>query len=139
VGKLGLVELRGVGSARKCAPNKIEQYSCGVERIVTEGNPFCFKGTVSGKLCFLKIDAGSDVSILSRKLVGFSKRRLSLGNNFPKYPTDEKVAVQFRVSAEIVIGKFSLEFPFLVAEISDDCILGVDFLKRVNLIKILEP
>jgi len=62
-----------------------------------------------------------------------------LGNNFPKYPTREKVAVQFRVSAEIVIGKFSLEFPFFVAEISDDCILGIDFLKRVNLIKILQP
>jgi len=72
-------------------------------------------------------------------LVDFSKGQLPLGNNFPKYPTEEKVAVQFRVSAEIVIGKFSLEFPFLVAEISDDCILGVDFLKRVNLIKILEP
>jgi len=71
-------------------------------------------------------------------LVGFSKGRLPLGNNFSKYPTGEKVAVQFRVSAEIVIGKFSLEFPFLVAEISDDCILGVDFLKRANLIKILE-
>jgi len=42
------------------------------------------------------------------------------------------------VSAEIVVGKFSLEFPFFVAEISDDCILGMDFLKRVNLIKILE-
>jgi len=73
------------------------------------------------------------------KLVGFSKGRLPLRNNFPKYPTGEKVAVQFRVSAEIVIGKFSLEFLFFVAEISDDCILGVDFLKRVNLIKILEP
>jgi len=95
---------------------------------------------VGGKLCFFKVDTGSDISILNRKLVNFSKGRLPLGNNFPKYPTGEEVAVQFRVSAEIVIGKFSLEFPFFVAEISDDCILGrVDFLKRVNLIKILEP
>jgi len=64
---------------------------------------------------------------------------LPLRNNFLKYLTDKKVVVQFKVSAEIVIGKFSLEFPFLVAKISDDCILGVDFLRRVNLIKILEP
>jgi len=62
-----------------------------------------------------------------------------LRNNFPKYPTGEKVAAQFRVSAEIVIGKFSLKFPFLVVEISDDCILGVNFFRRVNLIKILKP
>jgi len=47
----------------------------------------------------------------------------------------KKVVVQFRVFAEIVIGKF----PFLVADISDDCILGVNFIRRVNLIKILEP
>jgi len=71
-------------------------------------------------------------------LVDFLKGRLLLGNNFPKYSIGEKVAVQFRVSAEIVIGKFSLEFPFLNAEILD-CILGVDFFRRVNLIKILEP
>jgi len=32
------------------------------------------------------------------------------------------------MSAEIVIENFSLEFSFLVAEISDDYILGVDFL-----------
>jgi len=43
------------------------------------------------------------------------------------------------VSAEIVIRQFSLEFSYLVAEISDDCILGVDFLRRINLIGILEP
>jgi len=42
------------------------------------------------------------------------------------------------VSTEIVIEKFSLEFPFLVAEISDNCILEVDFLRRVNF-EILEP
>jgi len=66
------------------------------------------------------------------------KRRLLLGNNFPKYLTGEMVAVQFKVSAEIVISKFSLEFSLLVAEISDNCILGVDFLRRVNLIGILE-
>jgi len=50
-GKLGLVELKGAGSAGKRAPNKIEQYSYGVGKIVAEGNPF-FKGTVGGKLCF---------------------------------------------------------------------------------------
>jgi len=53
-GKLDLVKLRGAGrsTAGKRVPNKIEQYSYGVDRIVAEGNPFCFKGTVGGKLCF---------------------------------------------------------------------------------------
>jgi len=53
-GKLSLVELRGAGSARKRAPNKREQYCYGIiaSRIIPEGNPFCFKGTMGGKLCF---------------------------------------------------------------------------------------
>jgi len=68
-GKLGLVELRGAGSAGKRAPNKIEQYSYGIGRTVAKGNPFCFKGTVDGKFCFFKVDTGSDVSILSRKFL----------------------------------------------------------------------
>jgi len=59
--------LRGAGSAGKRAP--IKQYSYGIGRIVAEGNPFCFKGTVDGKLCFFKVDTGSDVSILSRKFL----------------------------------------------------------------------
>lgn len=29
--------------------------------------------------------------------------------------------------ANVAVGGFSLEFPFLMAEISDECILGVDF------------
>jgi len=81
-------------------------------------------------------------------LACFSKGCLPLGNYFPKHPTED-VAVQFKVSVEIVIGKFSLEFRLLVVEISDDCIFfdvfslmtafGVDFLRRMNLIGILEP
>jgi len=63
-------------SAGKRAPNtKTERYSYGID---AEENPFCFKGIVGGKLCFFKVDTGSDVSILNRKLVNFSKERLLL-------------------------------------------------------------
>ena len=79
------------------------------------------------------MDTGSDISILNKKLVGSSKQRLRLENCNLKYPTGEEVGVEFKVFAKIIVGKFCLEFPFLVAEISDDCILGADFLKEVNL------
>jgi len=36
------------------------------------------------------------------------------------------------------VDKFSLEFPLLVADIIDDCILGVDFLRKINLLGIFE-
>lgn len=47
-----------------------------------------------------------------------------------RYPIREKVAIQFKV-VNVIVGRFSLEFPFLVAKISDEYILRVDFLRMV--------
>jgi hypothetical protein len=39
----------------------------------------------------------------------------------------------------VELGKFSIEIPMLITKISDDCILGVDFLEIINLERIFEP
>jgi len=64
-------------------------------------------------MCFFKVDTGSDISLLNKKLVDSSKNRLPLENYNLKYPTGEEVAVEFKVIAKIVVGKFCLKFPFL--------------------------
>jgi len=110
--KLDLVELIGAGSTRKRAPNKREQYSYGIGRLLQRGILFISRGLWAESYVFLKT-AQAPISILNRKLACLSKGHLSLGNYF-SYPTSEEIAVQFKVSAEIVIGKFSLEFPLLV-------------------------
>jgi hypothetical protein len=55
-----------------------------------------------------------------------------------RYPSGEKVPIEFKVEVEVQIGKYSEEIPMFVAEISDDCLLGVDFLKKINLEGIFE-
>ncbi|EFN80961.1 hypothetical protein EAI_03485, partial [Harpegnathos saltator] len=49
-------------------------------------------------------------------------------NYFLRYPTGEEVMVHYKVLVRVDIGRHKVEFPFLVAIIFDDCILGVDFL-----------
>ncbi|KMQ88805.1 gap-pol polyprotein, partial [Lasius niger] len=39
----------------------------------------------------------------------------------------------------VKLGKFSLEFPMLVADINDDCLLGIDFFRALNLERVLDP
>jgi hypothetical protein len=63
----------------------------------------------------------------------FTFRKCSL-----KYSTGEEVSVQFKVLAQVIVGKFSLEFLLFVTEMFDDCILEVDFLRKINLTKIFE-
>jgi len=50
----------------------------------------------------------------------------------------ESVSVEFKVDTEIELGKFFIKIPTFVSEISDDCLLGIDFLKRINLNNIFD-
>lgn len=68
-GKLGLVELVGAGSTRrKDAP--LMRYLCNIENVVKNKKMFYFKDFIDEPLCSYRIDTGSDVSVVSSKLVG---------------------------------------------------------------------
>jgi len=41
--------------------------------------------------------------------------------------------VKEKVFVEVRLGKYIVKIPMLVANINDDCILGVDFLKEIHL------
>jgi len=55
-----------------------------------------------------------------------------------KYPTGEKISIEFLVKAKIEIGSYSVEIFLFIAEINDQCILGIDFLKMINLDKVFK-
>lgn len=99
----------------------------------------CYKRVVDGKECSLKIDTDFDVLLLSSRMVGSLRLRLPTGAYNLRYPTGEKVVVLFKVVANVAVGRFSLEFSFLVAKISDKCILGVDFFREIDLERIFKP
>lgn len=73
--------------------------------------------------CTFKIDTDSDVSVLNRSLVRESKRQFEINGTYVKYSTGEVVSIQFKVIVAIELGKYFLDVPMLIADISDNCIL----------------
>jgi len=61
------------------------------------------------------------------------KRRIINENYCLRYPTGEKIFIESKIITKIQLGNYSVEVPLFVAEINDDCLLGVDFLKIINL------
>lgn len=119
-----------MGSTYDNSPNSTE---FNVNRINNNCDNFCFAGKIDKNKCVFKIDTGSDISILNSRLVRAEKKRIHVENCNLRYPTGEKVSVGPKVNVEVQIGKFNVVIPMFVAEIRDDCILGVDFLRTVNL------
>lgn len=50
-----------------------------------------------------------------------------------RYPTGKKVPVFDKIEAVVEIGRFRIKVLMFMAEMSDECLLGVDFLKMINL------
>jgi len=103
-----------------------------------EQDNFYYVGKVNNKKCSFKIDTGSDISVLNKKLVNKSMEKIRIRNCNLRYPTGEKVLVEFQVEIKVEIGKHSILIPMFVAKINDDCLLGADFLRRIGLQNIFD-
>jgi len=90
---------------------------------------FLIKGRINKRNCSFRIDTGSDVTLVRKGLLGFPKQRVFRSKFFNlRYPTGERVPVEFRVRALIEVGELSIELPVYVVDMKDDCLLGSDFL-----------
>jgi len=132
-----------------CACNVIDNICCCNEYVTnqfsyrsakTENNLryFYYTGQLDNKSCIFKIDTGSDVSIVNGNLIPFNKVKYKINNYSLRYPTGEKVIIKEKVFVKVRLGEYLVEIPMLVAEINDNCILGVDFLKKIHLENIFE-
>lgn len=118
-GKRGLVELTGTSSAKENrAPVKKKQNInlFKINRIKYGNKDFCYFGTVDNKSCLFKLNTGSDISTLNSRIVSLLRKRIPVSDCKLRYPTGEEVNVKFKVNVWIELGKFSLEFPMLVAD-----------------------
>jgi len=137
-----LVELSGADSTHSYeAPLQPRKYSSSMKGKIVRGREkkFCFEGLIDKRVCIFKIDTGSDVSVISSRLIDSSKRRIPLERFCClKYPTGEEVSVKFKTKVFVELGKFSVEFTMFVADIDDNCLLGIDFLSTVRLENIFD-
>ncbi|KYN30168.1 hypothetical protein ALC57_00375 [Trachymyrmex cornetzi] len=72
---------------------------------------FCFEGEVNNKRCNFRIDTGSDISILNDDLVGSDDFKVKINNCNLKYPTGEKVAIDYGKAPKL---QSSWEGPYCV-------------------------
>ncbi|KAI4474512.1 hypothetical protein M0804_014817 [Polistes exclamans] len=79
------------------------------------------------------VDTGSDVSLVNPRFVDGDSERVRLGARL-RYPTGAVFPAVEKVKAKVELGQFSEELFLVVAEISDDCILGRDFLSKAGLV-----
>ena len=102
-------------------------------RVLRNLKAFEFDGTVDKKSCILKIDSGSNVTILNSKFVEPRCHWIPLDGPNLKYPTDEDVSIKFKTAVRIDLGQHSVQMIVFVADIDDDCILGYDFLSKTGI------
>jgi predicted aspartyl protease len=94
---------------------------------------FYLKGLVNKRKCSFKVDTGSDVTLIKSDFVDLTKRRVSIKTVLNlRYPTGEKVPVKEKVEILVEIGKFTVKLFAYVADMVEDCLLGVDFLSKVK-------
>ncbi|EFN77821.1 hypothetical protein EAI_03911, partial [Harpegnathos saltator] len=79
-----------------------------------------------------KIDTGSDVSVINGKFVKICEESEMENYLDLVYPTGEKIPIRSRVFVKVELGKFSLKMPMFIVEMTEDCLLGTDFLTRTN-------
>jgi len=111
----------------------IKSYFVKNIRNSVENTDFCYHGKLNDKYCNFKIDTGSDVSIVNKRMLDFERKGTFNGYQNLRYPTGEKVPIECEVVVEVRIGKYNVRVSMFVAEIRDDCILGADFLRGINL------
>jgi len=86
----------------------------------------------------MKIDTGSDVTLVREGLLEFSRQQIFQDRSFNlRYPTGERVPVKFKVEVLIEVGELSMKLPVYIVDMKDDCLLGNDFLSAKNFEEIL--
>ncbi|KAL0130244.1 hypothetical protein PUN28_002082 [Cardiocondyla obscurior] len=129
------LQLEGISSLKKA----IER-SKVIGTIFGESFDRRVSGKINGRECNFRVDTGSDITILSSRFFGKGNlvlQSLREGLRF-RYPTGEDVSIRGEAKVSMKVGKFALEMSMFVAEISDDCLLGANFLRKVGFSKIFD-
>ncbi|XP_071580822.1 uncharacterized protein [Temnothorax nylanderi] len=71
-------------------------------------------------------------------MVREGKHIIQIKDNSLRYPTGEVVPIEFKVMAKVLLGRYFVEIPMYVIDMDDDCLLGVDFLRKINLENVFE-
>ncbi|GBL97787.1 hypothetical protein AVEN_68622-1 [Araneus ventricosus] len=112
--------------------NKSPEEGLKVSTICGGGNGLYLKGSICDIPCLFLVDTGTNITLLRADLAHKVKERLiyTAPNLTLKTATGEKAKIQGKLDASIECGSRKFQHRVYVADITDSCILGLDFLQK---------
>ena len=87
-------------------------------------------GKVEGRTCQITIDTGSNISIVRPDMIPEQKQsEIQPVNQCIRTVTGEKAPIRGKGKLHLRIGSTEILHPTWIADIQDECILGLDFLE----------
>ncbi|GBN03734.1 hypothetical protein AVEN_45757-1 [Araneus ventricosus] len=95
-------------------------------------NGLYLKGSICDIPCLFLVDTGTNITLLRADLAHKVKERLiyTAPNLTLKTATGEKAKIQGKLDASIECGSRKFQHRVYIADITDSCILGLDFLQK---------
>ncbi|GBL96759.1 hypothetical protein AVEN_138652-1 [Araneus ventricosus] len=120
--------------------NKSPEEGLKVSTLSGGGNGLYLKGLICDIPCLFLVDTGTNITLLRADLAHKVKERLiyTAPNLTLKTATGEKAKIQGKLDASIECGSRKFQHRVYVADITDSCILGLDFLQKFKFMVDLE-
>ncbi|GBM14823.1 hypothetical protein AVEN_36688-1 [Araneus ventricosus] len=112
--------------------NKSPEEGLKVSTLSGGENGLYLKGSICDIPCLFLVDTGTNITLLRADLAHKVKERLiyTAPNLTLKTATGEKAKIQGKLDASIECGSRKFKHRVYVADITDSCILGLDFLQK---------
>ncbi|GBO18284.1 Retrovirus-related Pol polyprotein from transposon 297 [Araneus ventricosus] len=114
--------------------NRAPEVGPRVSSLSGKKNGLYLEGSICGIQCLMLVDTGANVTLLRTDLAQKLKEQLiyTAPNISLKTATGEKTEIRGKLDASIECGSRKFHHRIYVADITDPCILGLDFLQKFN-------
>ncbi|GBL73575.1 Retrovirus-related Pol polyprotein from transposon 297 [Araneus ventricosus] len=114
--------------------NRAPEVGPRVSSLSGKKNGLYLEGSICGIQCLMLVDTGANVTLLRTDLAQKLQEQLiyTAPNISLKTDTGEKTEIRGKLDASIECGSRKFHHRIYVADITDPCILGLDFLQKFN-------
>ncbi|GBO30287.1 hypothetical protein AVEN_52505-1 [Araneus ventricosus] len=114
--------------------NRAPEEGPRVSSLSGKKNGLYLEGSICGIQCLMLVDTGANITLLRTDLAQKLKEQLiyTAPNISLKTATGEKTEIRGKLDAPIECGSRKFHHRIYVADITDPCILGLDFLQKFN-------
>ncbi|GBN30399.1 hypothetical protein AVEN_176991-1 [Araneus ventricosus] len=120
--------------------NKSPEKGLKVSALSGGGNGLYLERSICDIACLFLVDTGTNITLLREDLAHKMKERLiyTASNLTLKTATGEKAKIQGKLDASIECGSKKFQHRVYIADITDSCIIGLDFLQKFKFMLDLE-